>query len=131
MKSEQEIIDELRLRAPTPALLAPPVIAPTLTDEQSSIIPSEVSELGLLKLGGMLGLERPDDASATRLRFLYEQFAEISPDSSFDAVLGTVKDYLTRLGLLFREDRFMRLYLWVKLNQERQAIDTEIENALR
>lgn len=123
---EKEIVASLRQNIPESYTPPEPKAPGVMVDEQSSAIPTSINELGLLKLGNNLGVVSPDEATNGRLRYIYEQVAAVSADSSYEAILDKVNDYLIRLGLKFREDRFMRLYLWLKLNQERIAIDKEM-----
>lgn len=123
---EKQIVDNLRQTIPKQTDPTPPAPPAVVTDEQSSLVPDAINELTLLKIGDELGLIHPTDESTERLKFIYEQLATVAPDTSFEAVQATIRDYLLRLGLTFREDRFMRLYLWLKLNQERVAIDREL-----
>lgn len=123
---EQTIVERLGKNVPPPpvpsALEAPEV----LVDEQSSLPLDPANELALLRLGNMLGVVNADAETSTRLRFVYEQLTAVASDTSNDALMASAEDYLLRLGIKFREDRFMRLYLWLKLNQERQAIEQEM-----
>lgn len=127
---EQQIAASLRENIPRPEEpIAPPAPQPAV-DEQSSMVSDAVNELALLKLSNELGVVRPDTTANERLKFIHEQLVAVSPDTSYEGILSTLKDYLTRLGLNFHEDRMMRLYLWLKLNQESIAIQREMANVV-
>jgi hypothetical protein len=114
---EQQIVEQLRQNIPQPPSTPSPNEPDVTTDEQSSFIFDSNAELGLLKLGSELGLAHADEAANDRLKFIYEQMVALAGSNSFDSVLALVNDTLVRLGLKFKEDRFMRLYLWLKVNQ--------------
>lgn len=115
---EQQIVEQLRQNIPqAPEPSAPAAETPTV-DEQSSFVLDNGTELGLLKLGSELGLTHADDAATERLKFIYKQMAALAGSDKLDSVLALVSDTLTRLGLRFKEDRFMQLYLWLKVNQD-------------
>jgi hypothetical protein len=130
--NEEDIVTQLRQSMPLPnepsAAVPPP---PVFSDEQSSLVQSAINELAILKLGNSLGVVNPDEKTGQYLRFIYETALSTSTDTSYEAVLANVDEYLLRLGLKFREDRFMKLYLWMKLNQERLAIEQEMTNVRR
>ena len=107
--------ETVTIPAPSPAV-----------DEQSSFVENAVSELGMLKLGNQLGLEYQTEDTTEKLKYIYTQLSEVSGGTSYDDILNTLNDYLTRLGLTYREDRFTKLFLYFKLNQERTAIDREM-----
>lgn len=129
---EENIVTRLKAQVPAPAPTPPPLDPPPPQGvEQSAVVPDAANELMLLKLSNELGIEHPDPKTTQRLQFIYETAAASAEDQSYEAILASVNDYLLRLGFKFREDRFMRLYLWMKLNRERVAIEQEMENARR
>lgn len=125
--TEEQIAQQLKQNIPTRPEETIVIPAPSpAVDEQSSYVENAVSELGMLKLGNLLGLEYPTDEATEKLKYIYTQLSEISGGTSYDAILSTLNDYLTRLGLNYTPDRFTKLFLYFKLNQERMAIDREM-----
>lgn len=127
---EDQIVDRLQASVPVPSAPTSPEASITSTDEQSSFVSNAVSELVLLRLGNALGVVNATPESTQQLKFVYEQIAGESPSTSYEAVQNTLEEYMTRLGLTFREDRFMRLYLWLKLNRERFLVNKEMSAVL-
>jgi len=125
---EDKIVAQLRENIPKPQEPVAPEAPKPAVDEQSSMVQDAVSELTLLKLGTELGVVYPDTRTTEQLKFIHEQMVSVSSDTSYESILETVRDYLTRLGLRFNEERLGKLYLWLKLNQERMAIEREMAN---
>jgi len=123
---EKDIAARLQGNIPKPAEPTAPEPPKPATDEQSSMVQNAVSELTLLKLGTELGVVYHDTRATEQLKFIHEQMVGVSADTSYESILETVKDYLTRLGLRFNEERLGKLYMWLKLNQERMAIEREM-----
>lgn len=128
--TEEQIAQKLKQNLPSEPAPVVPAVAATLTDEQSSITENAVNELGLLKLAHSLGLDflPSNTESLDRLKFIYEQAAVLSPDNSHDSIMDAVNSLLLRLGFKYDQDKFMKLYLWLKLNQEKTAIEQEMVN---
>lgn len=125
--TENEIAQQVKQNIPARPEEAVTIPAPNpAVDEQSSFVKNAVSELGMLKLGNQLGLEYQTEDTTEKLKYIYTQLSEVSGGTSYDDILTTLNDYLTRLGLTYREDRFTKLFLYFKLNQERTAIDREM-----
>lgn len=122
-KIAQSLLQTVPQRNDEPIAVPPP---PPAKDEDSSYVQDAVSELGLLKISNVLGIDRPTGDAQEKLRYIYEEIASRTSDKSQESVLSTLNDYLIRLGFAFREDRFLKLYLWLKLNNEKQALESEM-----
>ena len=123
---EEEIAAQLAATVPRNEEQEAPVIAPPpiLTNEQSSVVDQQVNELTLFKLGNELGISNPQGKVNDMLNYIYTQLHR--EGETYDDVVGSVRNYLTNLGLTFAPDRLIRLYTWLKLSQEHRLIEQEM-----
>lgn len=122
---EQTIVEQLKQNIPDAPIevgFTPPAVS---TDEQSAMVLDTTTELALLKLGTELGLEHPDATTTGRLKYIYDQATALAATQSYESVAAVLNDFMLRLGIRHEPDRFMRLYLWIKLNSDELAARRE------
>jgi len=93
-------------------------------DEQSSY-DYGINELTLYKMGSLLGIDRPEGKVQDYLKYIYE---ELMPQTqgNMDDTLELLKNYTIKLGISFEPDRLLKLYNWMRLNNERILIEKEM-----
>jgi len=114
-----------KLKSTVPVHVDVPVIpkSPEIsTDEQSSNIADGVSDLELMRLGVELGVAYPSPEHIDMLRFIHSQIA----GDNYEKTLENLNDVLIQQGWKFEPDRLRKLWIWLRLNREKQAIEDEI-----
>jgi len=120
---EAQIVAKLKSNVPVYADTFVTPKEPEITiDEQSASVPDEISDLELMRLGVELGVAYPSSDHIEMLRFIHSR---ISSDN-YEKTLGNLNELLLQQGWKFEPDRLRKVWLWLRLNREKQAIEDEI-----
>lgn len=113
-----------------PQVQEQPVIAPApkpAIDNQSSMLHDEPSELSLFRLGQSLGIDSPSFESSDKIKFIYDKLASTLENKSEENVLNALFELTNMIGITHEPNKFLRVYQWLRLNEERLAVERAME----
>lgn len=130
---ETQIADNLKQNIPKESIYAPPVPTPTIGDPQLVPITYDLDELTMYKLQQHFGetYDDKDDIAKQQLGFIYEAVAERVGTKDYVFVTAKINEIRRMLGLNHTDNPRVKLYQWLKLDQKRSRLESEMTEITR
>lgn len=125
---EEQIANTLKqnIIVPSETTLAAPVIG----DPDEAPVEFTLDELTQYKMSRHFGedLNSLDTESVKQYNYIYKQVSEVIGSDEYAVVINKINDFIRMLGLGFADDSRQKLYQWLKLDNKRSMIETEMRN---
>lgn len=128
MDAETKIQETLKQNIPqaTPHTMAAPVVS----DPQLVPIIQGVDEITLYKLHQHFGdhYSEGDSTGNTQMSYIYDAVAERIGTRDYPMVVGKINEIRRMLGLNSTDNARYKMYQWLKLDQKRSRLESEMAN---
>lgn len=130
MESEDERLARLRPIVPPPAPNAPTETEPTKPEGNPSDFNGEfeLDDLTKFKLHEYFGqkFKTYDTDTIQRVEYIYKTAAEIAGSSEYGQIISTIRSMEQMLGSYNSDNRLYKMYEWMRLDNARRRISTEM-----
>lgn len=125
---EQTLADNLKQNIPKESTYTPPTPVPTVSDPQLVPVPYELDELTTYKLQQHFGetYDDKDTVAKQQLGYIYEAVAERIGSKDYPFVVAKISEMKRMLGLNHTDNSRYKLYQWLKLDQKRSRLESEM-----
>lgn len=125
---EQIIADDLKQNIPKESTYTPPTPTPTVSDPAEATLHYDLDEITTYKLQQHFGetYNDKDMVAKQQLGFIYESVAERIGTKDYPFVIAKISEMKRMLGLNHNDNARHKLYEWLKLDQKRSRLESEM-----
>lgn len=130
METESEIAERVKQNIPQPAQAVPAPKQPIDTQfgRATTAVTMDFDELTLYKLHNFFGqtYAASDLDNVKRIKYIYGRIAEDIGNPDYPHVISKAADLMRKAGIANSDNRIYRLYQYLKLDNVKRGIETEM-----